>query len=84
MLDAYSTSFASWIDDLDLPSSLPSLPTTDVLGKLSNFSFVNEGTFDWMKNRDFMVGEMLKEEGLSAVHPVILIPVSEHGGSSGT
>ncbi|KAL7413465.1 Lecithin:cholesterol acyltransferase-domain-containing protein [Mrakia frigida] len=55
---------------------MPSLPRTDVLSKLSNFSFVNEGTFDWMKNRDFEVGEMLREEGLSAVHPVILIPRS--------
>jgi hypothetical protein len=54
---------------------MPSLPT-DMLGKLSNFSFVNEGTFDWMKSRDFEIGEMLREEGLSAVHPVILIPVS--------
>lgn len=38
-----------------------------------------------MKNRDFEVGEGLREEGLSAFHPVILIPVSgwevkEEGG----
>lgn len=62
---------------------MPSLPRTDVLSKLSNFSFVNEGTFDWMKNRDFEVGEMLREEGLSAVHPVILIPVSIGEGRGG-
>lgn len=60
--------------------SMPDLSNISGLSEdMTNFfkDFRGEGgAMSWMKSRDFQVGTKLAEEGLTAKHPVILIPVS--------
>jgi len=64
------------MDEYDLSFSFPAMSNftgfESEWKQLSN-SYLNPA-MGWLKNRDFAIGLQLAEEGLTAKHPVVLIP----------
>lgn len=76
--DQYSHRLSTLLDDVKTQvGGLPSFPELDNLSLQGAqvwkdlAGLVDPDTYSWMKNRDFEVGSMLAEQGLTAEFPVV-------------
>jgi hypothetical protein len=76
-LDAHLHQLSLRLSDLSLPDlAFPDFPDLNALPQdlLARFNANTESAWEWMKSTDFQAGVGLKNEGLEAKHPVILVP----------